>query len=74
MTNVLDADALCHAARDIARNIAGMAEELSHLRHMSGGENATLVDRQLIKLRDQATLLNAVIADLEKTQHLMPAP
>jgi hypothetical protein len=69
-----DADGLCTAARDIARHIAGLAEELSALRHMTGGENAKLVDRQLVKLRDQTTLLTAVVGDLEKTQHLAPAP
>ena len=64
----LDSDALCNAARDISRHIAGMAEELSHLRHASGGESQTLVDRQLIQMRDQVTLLSAVIGDLEKTR------
>ncbi len=65
----MDMDALCNAARDIGRHIAGLAEELSHLRHMTGGESQTLVDRQLIKMRDQVTLLTAVVSDLERTQH-----
>jgi hypothetical protein len=69
----LDCDALCHAARDIARHIAGLAEEMSHLRHMSGGESQTLIDRQLLKLRDQVTLLTAVVSDIERTQHATPA-
>ncbi len=64
-----DADALCHAARDIARHVAGLAEEMSHLRHMSGGESQGLIDRQIVKLRDQVTLLSAVVGDLEKAQH-----
>ncbi len=65
---ILDSDALCHAARDISRHIAGMAEELSHLQHAAGGASQTLVDRQLIQMRDQVTLLSAVISDLEKTR------
>jgi hypothetical protein len=69
----LEADALCHAARDVARHIAGLAEELSVLRHASGGESQTLVDRQLVKLRAQLTLLTGVVGDLEKTQHAAPA-
>ena len=64
-----DADALCHAARDIARHIAGLAEEISSLRHMTRGENKTVIDRELIKLKDQVTLLGAVVEDLERAQH-----
>jgi hypothetical protein len=64
-----DADALCHAARDIARHVAGLAEEISSLRHMAGGENKTLIDRELVKLKDQVTLLSAVVGDLERAQH-----
>jgi hypothetical protein len=66
-------DALVHAARDIARHIASMAEELSHLRHNSGGESQTLIDRQVVKLRDQVTLLDAVVRDIEQTTHAAPA-
>ena len=69
----LDADALCHAARDIARHVAGLAEELTNLRHMSGGESQALVDRQIVKMRDQVTLLGAVIGDIERAQHSAPA-
>lgn len=59
-------DSLCHAARDIARHIAALADELHGLRHSSSGESQTLVERQIIKLRDQVTLLNAVVGDIQK--------
>jgi hypothetical protein len=68
-----NADALVHAARDIARHIASMAEELSHLRHNSGGESQTLIDRQVVKLRDQVTLLDAVVRDIEQSTHTAAA-
>jgi hypothetical protein len=68
-----DADALVHAARDIARHIATMAEELSHLRHNSGGESQTLIDRQVVKLRNQVDLLAAVVRDIEQATHAAPA-
>jgi hypothetical protein len=68
-----DPDALIHAARDIARHIASMAEELSHLRHNSGGESQTLIERQVMKLGDQVTLLAAVVRDIEQATHAAPA-
>ncbi len=68
-----DADALVNAARDIARHIASMAEELAHLRHNSGGESQTLIDRQVRKLQDQVTLLTAVVRDIERAMHTAAA-
>jgi hypothetical protein len=32
-----------------------------------------LIDRQVVKLRDQVTLLDAVVRDIEQTTHAAPA-
>jgi hypothetical protein len=64
----LNTDALATAARDISRHIAGLADELLHLRHPVGDVSATLVHAQINKLRDQAALLTAVVADIAKSE------
>ncbi len=66
VTKDQDTDALCNAARDIARHIAGMAEELAHLRHPHGTPSPELIQHQIVKIRDQITLLSGVVADIAK--------
>jgi hypothetical protein len=62
-------DALAHAAHDISRHIAGLADELLHLHHSKAGDTAPLVDRTLDKMRDQIALLTAVVDDLARAEH-----
>jgi uncharacterized protein YigA (DUF484 family) len=57
-------DALASATRDISRHIAGLADELLHLHHNRVADTATLIPRQLDKIRDQIALLSAVVNDL----------
>ena len=64
----MNTDALAHAVRDIGRHIAGLADELQHLRHPVGDVNPGLVHAQINKLKDQAALLNAVVADLARAE------
>lgn len=59
-------EALCHSARDISRHIAGMAEELLSMRHADPDQNSEMAARQVAKMRDQATLLDAVLRDIAK--------
>jgi hypothetical protein len=63
-------DALCKAAADVGRHIAGLAEELSALRHphAPAAPSPELVTRQINKLRDQAALLAAVIEDIGRQE------
>jgi cell division protein FtsB len=62
----MNSDALANAVLDIGRHIAGLADELQHLRHPVGSVNQALVHAQINKLKDQAALLTAVIADLAR--------
>jgi hypothetical protein len=64
----VNTDALVTAARDISRHIAGLADELLHLRHPVGEVNPQLVHAQINKLRDQSALLTAVIGDIAKSE------
>jgi hypothetical protein len=64
----LNTDALVTAARDISKHIAGLADELLHLRHPVGDVSATIVHAQINKLKDQAALLTAVINDIAKSE------
>ena len=57
-------EALCHTARDISRHIAGMSDELLSLHHASA--DSELVPRQINKIRDQITLLRAVVEDIAR--------
>jgi len=57
-------DALASATRDISRHIAGLSDELMHMHHNRVGDTATLISRQLDKIRDQIALLTAVVNDL----------
>jgi hypothetical protein len=59
-------DALCHSVRDISRHIAGMAEELQSIQHASTGVSSDMVPRQINKIRDQITLLSAVVEDIAR--------
>jgi hypothetical protein len=66
-----DCDALCNAARDISRHIAGMAEELVVLRHarQPGGEPShKLIEKQINRMRDQVALLGTVMNDIERLE------
>ncbi len=64
----LNTDALVSAARDISKHIAGLADELQHLRHPVGEVSHTGVHAQINKLKDQAALLTAVINDIAKSE------
>jgi hypothetical protein len=63
-------DALCKAAADIGRHIAGLADELTALRHPHAPTppSPELVGRQINKLRDQVALLGAVVEDIAKQE------
>jgi hypothetical protein len=63
-------ETLTAAARDTARHITGLLEELAHI-HSSRGANTerTAEDRQIDKIKDQIALLSAVVNDLSKAEH-----
>ncbi len=63
-------DALCKATADIGRHIAGLAEELTALRHPHAPSPPSheLVTRQINKIRDQVALLTAVVDDIARKE------
>ena len=65
----INTDALITAARDISRHIAGLADELLHLRHpASTPPSAAVLHAQINKLKDQAALLTAVVGDIARSE------
>lgn len=61
-------DTLCRTARDIARTIAGLADELAALRHPHAPATPSreLILKQIAKLQDQTVLLSSVLADIAR--------
>jgi uncharacterized protein YigA (DUF484 family) len=64
----LSPDALAGTTRDISRHIAGLADELLYMHHNRAGNAASLVSRQIDKIRDQIALLSAVVNDLAQAE------
>lgn len=66
-----DFDTLCQSARDLARSVAGLIEELRGLHSHATPEphaHPDPADRQLARVRDQITLLAATVEDIGRLQ------
>lgn len=66
-----DFDTLCQSARDIARQATGLIEELRALHAHAPAEphaHPDQADRQIVRIRDQITLLAATIDDIDRVQ------
>jgi hypothetical protein len=71
-TGDVNIDALCHSARDISKHIAGMADELLSIHHANGEGSSDLVPKQINKIRDQISLLSAVVEDIAGANTRLP--
>jgi hypothetical protein len=65
-TSDVNIDALCHSARDISKHIAGMADELLSIHHANTDGASDLAAKQINKIRDQISLLSAVVEDIAR--------